>query len=185
MLIYNGVKSSIIKQNTKPVPKGFYADSKFQADISLQKMQSQNFNVVILRPPMIFGKNSKGNFPKLVKLAKKIPFFPNFKNERSMLYIENLCEFIRLSIDNNVHGVFFPQNPEYFCSSEIIKDISLIENKKIYFSRIFNPVLYTFRLFNKTFKKVFGDFIYDKEMSETFDKKYQIINNVESIKRSL
>ena len=43
---------------------------------------------------MIYGKGSKGNYPVLAKLAKKFPVFPDVDNERSMLYIENLCEFL-------------------------------------------------------------------------------------------
>lgn len=49
---------------------------------------------------MIFGKDSKGNYPKLAKIAQKLPIFPDIKNERSMLHIDNLCEFIRLMILN-------------------------------------------------------------------------------------
>ena len=49
----------------------------------------------------------------LSKLAKKLPVFPKMSNQRSMLYIENLCEFIRLLIKNNSHGTFYPQNKEY------------------------------------------------------------------------
>ena len=56
---------------------------------------------------MIYGKGSKGNYPELSKLAQKLPLFPNIKNERSVLYIENLASFVKLMIDNNENGTFF------------------------------------------------------------------------------
>lgn len=49
-------------------------------------MASEEFNVAVLRLPMIYGYNSKGNYPTLSKLAKKIPVSPEYSNQRSMLY---------------------------------------------------------------------------------------------------
>ena len=185
ILIYNGIKEKTIDNNTTPKGKGYYADSKYQADLALQKMQTENFNVVILRPPMVFGLNSKGNFPKLLKLANKIPIFPKLNNKRSMIYIENLCEFIKLTIDNNVSGIFYPQNPDYFCTSDIIKTVAIEKSKRIIFTKLFNFIIYCLRPINKNFSKMFGNLTYDKNISNTFDYKYQIVNNEESIKRSI
>lgn len=56
---------------------------------------------------MIYGKGSKGNYPKLASYARKLPIFPDIDNERSMLHIDNLCEFIRLMIENEEKGTFF------------------------------------------------------------------------------
>ncbi len=94
-------------------PANFYGDSKYQAEKKILALQDDTFNVVILRPPMIYGKDSKGNYPVLAKFAQKLPVFPVVKNERSMLYIENLCEFVRLMIANDEKGIFHPQNAEY------------------------------------------------------------------------
>jgi UDP-glucose 4-epimerase len=185
MLIYNDVKTDIINKDTIPKAKGFYADSKLQADIALQKMQTENFNIVILRPPMIFGKGSKGNFPKIVKLAAKIKIFPNYRNQRSMLYIENLCNFIKLIIDNESSGVFFPQNSEYFCTSDIVKIVAEDKNRKILMPKVFNYIIKISTMFSKTLRKVFGNYVYDKEMSASFENRYQTINNKDSIKKSL
>lgn len=87
-------EQKIIDETTIPVPANFYGDSKLQADVAVRELADEKFKVIVLRPPMIYGKGSKGNYPKLAKLAKKLPIFPNVDNERSMLYIENLCEFL-------------------------------------------------------------------------------------------
>lgn len=74
-----------ISADTKANPDNFYGDSKLQAEIGLEKLQASSFNIAIIRPPMIYGKGSKGNYPLLAKLARKSPIFRNYPNNRSML----------------------------------------------------------------------------------------------------
>lgn len=84
-------KKRVIDKNTIPEPSNFYGNSKLQAEEGIIKLQDDSFNIVVLRPPMIYGKSSKGNYQLLSKIAKKSPIFPNIENERSMLHIDNLC----------------------------------------------------------------------------------------------
>ena len=83
-------KTRVITKDTPVSPANFYGDSKVKAEEGLQTLADDTFKVAILRPPMIYGKGSKGNYPLLSKMACKLPFFPNVKNERSMLYVGNL-----------------------------------------------------------------------------------------------
>jgi len=163
-IIVFGSKNECITIDTVPNPDNFYGDSKLQADIGIQKLQDEDFNVVSIRPPMIYGKGSKGNYPKLSSMVKKIPFFPDYDNKRSMLYVENLCEFICWVIENDEKGYFYPQNDEYVKTSELVKNIAKVNGKKIYMFRWLNPFiskLKRIRLINK----IFGDMYYDKNMS--------------------
>lgn len=123
-------KKRIIDKNTKPQPSNFYGNSKLQAEKGISLLESDDFKVVIIRPPMIYGKGSKGNYPKLASYARKLPIFPDIDNERSMLHIDNLCEFIRLIIKNEERGFFFPQNIEYVKTSELVKRIADVYGKK-------------------------------------------------------
>ncbi len=52
-------------------------------------------------------------------MALRIPIFSSIKNERSMHNVENLCEFIKLMIDNEEKVAFYPQNSEYVGTSEL------------------------------------------------------------------
>lgn len=70
------------------------------------------FKICILRPPMIYGPNSRGNFLRLGWLATKTPVFPCWHNKRSMLYIDNLGEFVKQAILRELEGTFYPQNRE-------------------------------------------------------------------------
>ena len=178
-IIVYGSANEYISNDTIPKPDNFYGDSKFRADNAIHTMQSDKFNVVSVRPPMIYGKGSNGNYPRLSALAKKTPFFPDFNNQRSMLYINNLCECIRLIIDNEEKGYFYPQNSEYVKTSELVKII----NPKIKLTSVFN---FAIRLLKNVtiFKKVFGNLTYDKKMSECFQYKYCIKGFEESVKET-
>ena len=101
-------KEKIITRDTKPAPADVYGDSKLQADLAIQKMADDNFRVAIMRPPMIYGPGCKGNFPKLLKLAKYAFIFPDIENKRSMLYVENLSIFLKSVIDFSKNGIYFP-----------------------------------------------------------------------------
>ena len=105
----------------------FYGDSKWQADQKIQALADERFKVVVLRPPMIYGKGSKGNYPQLAKLAGKLPLFPIVHNQRSMLYIENLAQFVKRMIDNEETGVFFPQNEQYINTSDLVQMIAVVK----------------------------------------------------------
>src|SRR5690554_7057205 len=130
----------VITRETVPTPSNFYGNSKLQAEQGITPLESDGFKIVILRPPMIYGKGSKGNYPRLAKLARKVPVFPDIDNQRSMLHIDNLCEFIKLMIDNKESGLFFPQNKEYVKTSEMVRLIADVHGKKIRLMKVFNPL---------------------------------------------
>ena len=171
----------LITRETKPEPINFYGNSKLLAEKGISSLQSENFNVAIVRPPMIYGKGSKGNYPVLAKFAKLLPIFPNIDNRRSMLHIDNLTEFLKLLIEQNEHGLFFPQNNKYVRTSEMVYTISKINGKNINLVKIFNPLLKTIGKHSKLVNKVFGNLAYDQSISE-YKKDYIIHDLKESIK---
>ena len=183
-IIVYGSNNNYIDKDTVPTPKNFYGDSKLQADIRLHKLQSGSFNVVSIRPPMIYGKGSKGNYPRLSALAKKTPVFPSVKNQRSMLHIDNLCEFIRLMIDNNEHGIFYPQNRKYVSTAELVKTIAELKGKKVIMLPWFDPLLKLLSKRVTTFNKLFGNLVYDKAMSAYNDWSYCVNGFEESIRKT-
>ncbi|NMB43965.1 MAG: NAD-dependent epimerase/dehydratase family protein [Clostridiales bacterium] len=170
----------VIDRNTIPRPSNFYGNSKLQAEKGIDKLASDDFKVVILRPPMIYGKDSKGNYPLLSKFARKSPIFPNIDNQRSMLHIDNLCEFIKLMIDNGESGIFFPQNKEYVKTIDLVKTIAETHGKKIWLTKIFNPILKLMFKVNIV-NKVFGNLVYEKSISEYDKGEYRVRGFKESI----
>ena len=158
-------KSKIITKNTPVSPANCYGDSKIQAENGILPLNNDVFKVVILRPPMIYGKGSKGNYPLLSKIARKTPVFPYVKNERSMLYIENLCEFVRLMVQNEEKGMFWPQNEEYSNTSELVRMIAVAHGKKIYLPKGFVWSLKLLSHLTGLVNKAFGNLCYEKNMS--------------------
>jgi len=176
--------SVLMTKSTIPTPYGFYGNSKLQAEKGILELQEEDFNVAIIRPPMIYGKGNKGNYEKLSRVGKKFLVFPELDNKRSMLYIENLCEFIKLMIDNNEKGIFHPQNKEYANTTEMVKIIAEVHGKKIITTKLFNPII---RLLGKKYgvvNKAFGNYICEQELSNYMDWKYCIFGFEESIRKT-
>lgn len=176
-------KIKTITKETPVAPANCYGDSKVQAEKGLFEIADENFKVVIVRPPMIYGKGSKGNYPLLAKIASKMPIFPFVKNERSMLYIENLCEFIYLMVKNEENGIFWPQNAEYSNTSELVKMISVARGKKLILIRGLEPFVKMAGSLTGLVNKAFGNMCYDKELSE-YKEEYRRFSLEESIKKT-
>lgn len=180
-IIVYGTQNEYIDEDTKPNPDNFYGESKLQAEAGILPLQDDHFNIAVLRPPMIYGKDSKGNYPLLSKLARFTPIFPDYDNQRSMLHIDNLTEFMRLIIDNDDSGIFHPQNEEYVKTSDMVKTISQVHNKRIFQTRLFNPIIRPLTRINIV-KKVFGNLYYDNSISNYNHGNYQVIGLEKSIK---
>ena len=169
----------IITKDTPLTPDNFYGDSKKQAEMKIGPLEDGNFKIVIVRPPMIYGPGSKGNYPLLAKFAKKTPIFPTLENKRSMLFLGNLMEFIKLMIDNKESGVYLPQNEDYISSKELVKEIAKIYQHKILFIGLFNPIIKLF--YKQTYiNKIFGNLTIDKESSK-YQQNYCIYSFYDSI----
>ena len=159
MSVY-GVETGVITKKTVPQPKSHYGKSKLQADEKIVKLDCDSCKVAILRPPMVYGKDCKGNYQRLRTFALKSPIFPDYPNKRSMVYIGNLCAFVKKTIDEEKSGLFFPQNAEYVNTSEMVRVIARLDNKKLFMPKIFNPFICLMRI--SIIKKVFGSLMYEK-----------------------
>lgn len=164
MIVFGRPKNGVVTKDTKPNPENFYGRSKLEAEEGLRKLESKDFLVSILRPPMIYGPGSKGNYPRLAKLARITPVFPDYPNKRSMLFIDNLFIYIEDIIKSKLSGTFHPQNNEYVQTSELVKEIAKNNNRKLFVTKIFNPVI---KLMTKVnlINKIFGS-LYYKDLIE-------------------
>jgi len=179
ILIYGNNKTAI-NNETIPNPNNFYGDSKLKAEHGLEKLSDNDFKLCILRPPMVYGKGCKGNFYKLVNLAKTVPFFPDYSNIRSIIYIDNLCNFICDSIDNNSQGTFFPQNNEHINTTELVCYIAKCYNRRVYTTKLFNPLIHILMKRISIFQKLFGNLYYSLN-----DNKSTMVDFKNSINRIL
>lgn len=173
-------KTLTITADTPLNPTDNYGISKLQAEKALTALRDDHFRVAILRPPMIYGRDCKGNYRTLARLAEKLPVFPNIANQRSMLYVGNLCEFLRLLIQDEADGIFCPQNTEYVSTSRMVQEIAKVHGKHI---RLVGGCAWALNLLSHVTPlagKVFGSLCYDKSLSD-YPQNYNIVGFEQSI----
>lgn len=177
MSVY-GVENGVIDENTPLKPYSNYGKSKLQAEELIEDLIDDSFKIATLRPPMLYGKGCKGNYSRLANLIGRTPIFPDIDNNRSMIFIDNLSEFVKLLIDDCSSGLFFPQNAEYVKINEMVRLIAEVQGKKIWMTKLFNPLLRLLKV--STLNKVFGNLVYEKRMS-MYKKNYIVYSFNESI----
>lgn len=176
-------KSKHITRETPVSPANCYGDSKVKAEEGILPLNGDGFRVVVLRPPMIYGPGSKGNYPVLAKLARSLPVFPRVENQRSMLYINNLMEFVRLMIEHEERGIFWPQNAEYANTTRMAQLIAAAHGKKLIAIPGFTWALKLLGTATELVNKAFGSLTYDQSISE-YKENYRIVNFEDSIKET-
>lgn len=173
-----------ITDRRKTNPTSFYGDSKLQGDMGIQKLAGKGFKVASLRPPFVYGKGCSGNYRGISRIAKRTPVFPDYKNKKSMIYIDNLCEFVRMIIDDRASGCFTPQNKELVSTADLVREIVKCSKRKIWFPRMFNwAVRYAAKRI-KLFRRAFADDCYDLSLSDYYGFKYCLVDFDESIRRT-
>lgn len=185
-------KEKYIDAHTIPSPSNFYGDSKLQADVAVREMADDCFKVIVIRPPMIYGKGSRGNYPTLAKMARKFPIFPVVNNQRSMLHIDNLCEFLcqvmLVKEQKTPSAVLIPQNPEWTNTSQMVKEIAEVHGHKIWMSRALKPVVWLGSKIPGKIQglvnKAFGNSCYTHALSLYPGINYQEVDLHESISRT-
>ena len=174
----------VVTDRAKTNPTSFYGRSKLEGDEGIHKLADENFTVASIRPPFVYGKGCKGNYNTVRKLALKLPVFPTYRNKKSMIYIDNLCEFIRLTIDAGVGGVFTPQNKELVSTSVLVSEIAKDNHHKIIRTPIFNWSIPILMRITGLAKKAFIDDSYSLELSDYYDWKYCVVSFEDSIKKT-
>ena len=167
MSVY-GLTVGPITEATRPKPKTAYGRSKLAAEMELQSLADARFQVAVLRPPMIYGKHCRSNYPRLSQLLQKLPLFPSVNNERSMLYIETLCAFLENLIESGDGGLYFPQNSEYVRTDALAREIALAHGKRLWQPRGLGGLIKLLSRHIGLLGKVFGSLTYDQRMSLTF-----------------
>lgn len=172
-----------ITRDTPLRPADNYGISKAKAEEGLQALSGDGFKIAILRPPMVYGKGCRGNYVTLAKLSKKLPVFPYVNNQRSMLYMENLAEFVRILIEDEAEGIFCPQNREYVNTSEMVRSIAKANGRHILILHGVSWMLKLLRPLTDKVDKAFGSLCYDFDLS-AYPKDYCKTNLEDSIRET-
>jgi UDP-glucose 4-epimerase len=126
-----GLEQGIIDFDTQVKPNSFYGKSKLEAENLLSKLNTESFEVLIIRIPLVYGKNCPGNFTELVKISKKLPFFSKPNGYRSFIHISNLCTFIFNSMVKRVKGIYLVKDTFDISSLDIYKTVKRLQKRNI------------------------------------------------------
>jgi len=142
----NGIHNTYpFSYSDTPKPVEDYAISKFEAEIELKKIaKSTGMEVVIIRPPLVYGKGAPGNFGTLLKVANKNLPLPlgAINNKRSFVSIDNLVDIIITCIDHPraANQTFLVSDDEEISTSNLLKKLTLAAGKKPWLLPV--PVLF-------------------------------------------
>ena len=173
MSVY-GVNHGQITMDTLTAPMTHYGQSKLSGEVLMTLLQGDDFSVSIARPPMVYGANCRGNYPKLRKLAVKAPFFPRCNNARSMIYIENLVSALKRIIDEGKSGIYFPQDAQYMNTSDLVLRCAKANDKPLKLIPGFEWLTNFFGILPGPLGKVFGSLTYDQAMSAPLSDTVQL-----------
>ena len=112
-----------------------------------------------------------------------MPFFPAYPNKRSMLHIDNLCEFIKQMIIHGENGIFYPQNAEPVNTAELVGLVAKAHGKRMRFTKLFNPFISFLRPKIGLLNKVFGDLTYEQSIS-AYQPDYRVHTLAQSIEQT-
>ncbi|WP_374028780.1 NAD-dependent epimerase/dehydratase family protein [Bdellovibrio bacteriovorus] len=149
-------------------PHDPYGRSKLAAEEFLLTVQSNDFTVSIIRPPMVYGKGAKGNIVSLAKLIKLCPLLPldYTKNRRSIVFVGNLCHFIALTVEKKAAGILLPQDAEAVSISTLVKEIAgAMDRKVVLFSIPSFLLTLIFKASKKLSLRLFGSLAMDSSAS--------------------
>lgn len=131
----NSSKTNSLNEVTPESPHSDYAYSKYVAENRLKELaKNKGFELVIIRPPLIYGDSAPGNFSKLLELvSKNIPMpFGLVNNQRSYISVLNLCEFIKLTITHpKAADHTFVIDDIKLSTKELIEMLAQVKNKKV------------------------------------------------------
>ncbi len=133
-------RSPFIADET-PLPDDDYGRSKLASELILKKHLTNNSTeLVIIRPPLVYGSNNKGNLKsleKLIRLGLPLPF-ANLNNQRDLVSIENLCALISLTVahPNAANETFLVSDGISRSTKEIVQLLAKNQHKQIRFFKM-------------------------------------------------
>lgn len=166
---------------TKYAPTNAYGQSKLDADLTIQELSQDSFVTSVIRTPVVYGPKCKGNFPRLVDFVNHFGLFPKIHNKKSMIFIYNLTEYVRLVIDKRIGGDLYPQNKETVDITSLLKSIAKIKDRKIRFTSAFNWIFTFLSFIFKDINRIYGNKYYMNEDSHIDMKEYNLFSFNQSV----
>ena len=181
--------ASVVDEHTPILVEGnsMYGKSKAMAEIELAKLQDGTFDVAFVRPPSVYGKGCRGGYiTGFKKIAQILPIIPRAYEDacQSFIYIDNLCECVRLIVENHLSGAFCPQDDEIPSANRLLEVICKGIRKTYHSSRVLGYCLELFS-FIPLVKKAYGGISYSRTLSDIPGYDYVVVPFEEGMKRTV
>lgn len=181
------LRQNIIDINDRPKADSMYSKSKMLAEEGLEKLNDESFRVAFVRPPSVYGKGCKGGYISgFTMIVRKLPLIPcAYRSARqSFIYIDNLCECVRLIVENRLTGVFCPQDDEIPNANELFEAIAHGLGKKYHQSRFLGRLMQIVS-FIPLVKKAYGGIEYSRSLSDIEGFNYVVVPFKEGMRRTV
>jgi len=159
---------TLLKENSLLSPTTLYGQSKLEAEKQLLSLEDESFKVSIIRAPMVYGANAPGNIRSLMQLIDKLPILPfgKIKNQRSFVYVGNLCAMMDCIIQTKSCGIFLASDDVPLSTTKLIALIAKAKNKKIHLLhvRLFEKILLWIK--PSMYQRLFGSLIVDNSQTK-------------------
>ena len=181
--------ASVVDEHTPILVEGnsMYGKSKAMAEIELAKLQDGAFDVSFVRPPSVYGKGCKGGYiTGFRKIAQMLPVIPRaYENAcQSFIYIDNLCECVRLIVEKHLSGAFCPQDDEIPNANRLLEVICKGLGTAYRSSRLLGLCLQLVS-FVPLVKKAYGGIEYSRKLSDIPGMDYVVVPFEEGMRRTV
>lgn len=159
---------TLLKEDSLINPITLYGKSKFEAEKQLMELIEDTFKVSIIRTPMVYGAYAPGNIDSLIKLIDKFSILPfgKIENQRSFVFVGNLCALIDCVIQKNKSGIFIASDDESLSTTKLIRLIAIAKDKKICLLQIkfFEHILRWIK--PSVWRRLFGSLVIDNSQTK-------------------
>jgi UDP-glucose 4-epimerase len=166
--VYGEYTQDTLDENSSCHPSDPYGQSKFEAEQRLLELESNDFKIAIIRPPLVYGKGAKGNLLRLIKLIKQLPILPfkGIDNQRSMVYSKNLISLIDCLLKNQRSGIFIAGDKAPHSTTELVMLIDKHLSTNKIFINLPNIILNTIRICKPSlFNRLFSSSVIDNTIT--------------------
>jgi nucleoside-diphosphate-sugar epimerase len=144
--------------------KDYYGRSKLDAEKYLLSIQSSEFRVTIIRPPLVYGPGVKGNLEKLLFLCNSNQWLPfrGINNCRTIIFLDSLVELLKFVINNESAGLILAGDSECISTENLVKKIRKHMGKPYRLFKIPSFAIFLLKIIHPNFyNRLFGSLVMD------------------------
>ena len=183
LIVYGEGNVGLINSNSPLEPISAYGKSKVEAEKGLLQIQNKDYKVSILRLPLVYGKGVSGNLRTLVRFSKYIFVLPRFKNQRAMINLQFIVEFVESIIKKPTsESIFILVDKEPYGSVDIIRSLRSKRGLRSLVLPFPKSIINFLISHNNPLSKLLGDSVVDLGMVNVIvNKRSSLMEMIESI----